>query len=76
MASNREIASALHSLDKVLQIDKERGCEYVQIGSAALEQLRELPAELSRRAGRAIAAVEKSSVVGPVIDTDEIDPSG
>jgi len=76
MASNREIVSALHSLDEVLQFDKESGSEYVQIGSAALEQLRELPSELSQRAGRAIAAAEKPSVVGPVNDTEGIDPSG
>lgn len=72
MASNREITSALHTLDKVLRNGKDSGGEYVQISSAAVEQLRELPLKLSQRAAQAVAVIAEA----PVTEEKWVDPPG
>ncbi len=72
MASNREITSALHSLDKVLRSRRESGNDYVQIGSEAMGQLRELPSRLSHRTTLTASSEDESSPPGK----GRIDPPG
>lgn len=81
MASNGEIASALHLLDEVLRHDKASGSEHVGIGSGSLDQLRKLPSLIAERATLAktaelVSAPDRLAESKPDRMGEWVDPPG